>query len=146
MLCAFKAYINGLSVIWIPVHGLHINRLLKTQPCTFSSPASIAVLCLLGLKNIGPSTLNVERQNLLLCTSATAILFSYCNASEGTVCECYCCLMVRLKGSDENSITVACCCSQPMATNTHTCVHTQQCRSIHCQKITHTLDIMAIVH
>lgn len=141
MLCAFKAYINGISVIWIPVHGLHINRLLKTQPCTFSSPASIAVLCLLGLKNIGPSTLNVERQNLLLCTSATAILFSYCNESEGTVCECYCCLMVRLKGSDENSITVACCCSQPMATNTHTHVHTQQCRSIHCQKITHTHSI-----
>ena len=78
-------------------------------------------LYVFGLKHNGPSALNDERQNLSLCASATVLLFSYCNETEDVrvlcVCVltlCYCCLMVRLKGSDEDSITVACC-SQPMA-------------------------------
>lgn len=62
----------------IPLHGLHINSRLKYNLATFPHfPPHITFLslCLLGLKHSAPSALNDERQNLLLCTSATVILF-----------------------------------------------------------------------
>lgn len=96
----------------------------------FSPHNTFLSLYVLGLKHSRPSALNDEAHNLLLGTPVTAILFRCCNETERAVCACvpacvlcYRCLMVRLKGSNEDSITVACCCSQPVATRTHT--HTQ---------------------
>lgn len=73
----------------ILLHGLHINSWLKSNLATFPLFAThLTFLSVhhLGLKNSGPSALNDERQNLLLCTSATAILFWYCNETERAVC------------------------------------------------------------
>lgn len=94
VLCAFKAGINGPFAFFQSdslLHGYHINSWLKHNLATFAHFllhfASLS-LHLLGPKRSGPSALNDERQNLLLCTSATVILFSYFNETEQAVCAC----------------------------------------------------------
>lgn len=75
----------------IILHGLHINIWLKNNLPTFlhfATHLTFLSVYLSGLRHSGPSALNDERQNLLLCTSATAVLFWYCNETEQAVCVC----------------------------------------------------------
>lgn len=148
MLCAFKAGFNALFALprWILLHEDQISSWFKLNLATFSHfLPQFLCLFLLGPKLSGPSGLNDERQNLPLCTSAM-VLMRLNKPCVRVLSLYYRCLMVRLKGSDEDSITTACCCSQPMATHSpthpthanrqHTPSH--QHRSIHCHIITHT--------
>lgn len=80
----FNTCIFGLFVFLL--HGEHINGCFKHNLLTsLYFPLAFLTLYLFRPKHGGPSAPNDEKQNVLLCTSATAALSSYCNETEQAV-------------------------------------------------------------